>query len=198
MVAHLTRPIPVAAVGGPVLLAVYGAVRLLPGSKEPGAGWLAGHAALLAGMLLFGVVLVALHRAAGRRRVLAGLSLGTAALGLAASLGQVGVDLYVGAVAADKAAQRELFERIQDHPGVVPALYSVGPLLFYVGLLALLVGAVRLVRPRGPVLMLAGTAVMAADLDLMVLGAALYLAALAPLAVRSPAPEGRGAVSAAA
>ncbi|MEV4611717.1 hypothetical protein AB0K43_03835 [Kitasatospora sp. NPDC049258] len=198
MASYLARPTRVAAVGGPVLLAVYGLVRLLPGSKQPGAGWLVGHAALLAGLLLFGVVLAALYRVAARRRPVAALALGTALAGLAASLGQVGVDLYVGAVAADKAAQQQLFERIQDRPGVVPALYSVGPLLFYVGLLALLLAAVRLVRPRGPLLMLAGTAVMAADLDLMALGALLYLAALAPLAGRPAVVTGRPAVSAGA
>lgn len=108
--------------------------------------------------------------------------------GLLAAVGQTGIDLYVGARAADKAEQIRLFDQIQNHPGVVPAFYAVGPLLFYVGLLALLVtlaaGRARRISVWSPVLVLVGTVVMGADLDLMSVGAALYLAALLPLAGR--------------
>lgn len=179
--------------GAPVLLGLYGGIRLLDGSRSPGAGWLAGHIALLAGLLLFAPVFAVLgaliepRRPAGR--IAANAVTGLAFAGLAASLGQVGIDLYVGARAADKAEQELMFEQIQSHPGVLPAFYSVGPLLFYVGLLALLTTLAarraRRISVWSPVLVLAGTVVMAADLDFISLGALLYLTALAPLARRA-------------
>ncbi|MFI6845519.1 hypothetical protein ACIBJD_12795 [Kitasatospora sp. NPDC050467] len=89
-------------------------------------------------------------------------------------------------MAVDKADQHRLFDSIQSRPGVLPAFYSVGPLLFYIGLLALLVaasvGRARTLRWWSPVLMLAGTAMTAADLAMIPVAGALYLAALAPLA----------------
>lgn len=139
----------------------------MPGSREPGLGWTAGHTAMFAGLLLFAPVLLALHGLLARRgttagRLVAGAALGTAFAGLAASLVQIGIDLYVGLAAADKAEQSRLFDRVQGVPGVLPAVYQVGPLLFYVGLLALLVaasvGPARTLRWWSPVLMLVGTA----------------------------------------
>ncbi|GAA2744496.1 hypothetical protein [Kitasatospora cinereorecta] len=176
-----------ALLASPLLLALYGAVRLIPGSRQPGPGWTAGHTALLAAMVLLGVGFVELYRRIRPRtapgRVAAALSLAVAMLGLAASLGQVSIDLYVGAVAADKADQHAMFDRIQAHPGVMPAFYSVGPLLFYVGLLALVCGlaAVRRLPWWSPVLVLAATVLMGASLDLLSVGALLYLAAFLPL-----------------
>ena len=188
-----------AFVAAPVLLGLYGGIRLLDGSRAPGAGWTAGHTALLAGLLLFAPVFAALHRLAAPRgragRAAAGLLAGVAGTGLLAAVGQTGIDLYVGLRAADRAEQTLLFEQIQSHPGVVPAFYSVGPVLFYVGLLGLLVllaaGRARRISVWSPVLVLVGTVVMGADLDFIAAGAALYLAALAPLARRTaavPAP----------
>jgi len=177
-----------ALLASPVLLAVYGGIRLIPGSRQPGVGWTAGHTALFVAMLLLGLGFVELRRRIAARtaagRAGAGLALGVGLAGLAASLGQVGIDLYVGAVAADKAEQHELFDRIQSHAGVVPAFYSVGPLLFYVGLLALVSGVAvaRRVPWWSPVLVLVATVVMAASLDLLSVGALLYLVAFAPLA----------------
>ncbi|GAA0662176.1 hypothetical protein GCM10010193_11760 [Kitasatospora atroaurantiaca] len=176
-----------APVAAPLLLAVYGGIRLLPGSKDPGAGWLVGHAALFAALLLFGVVTADLRRLVTRRAVGA-VAAGVAFTGLAASLGQVTIDLYVGVRAADKAEKALLFDRIQDHPGVLPIFYSVGPLLFYVGMLALLTATVRRLSVLSPLLVLAGTVAMAADLDLLAVGAALYLAALWPLVRGSVRP----------
>ncbi|MEV0532252.1 hypothetical protein [Kitasatospora sp. NPDC050463] len=187
---RLDRLTPIAAVGAPVLMALYGGVRLLAGSREPGPGWTVGHTLMLAGLLLFGPVLAALRGLLAPRRpggrIAANAAAGAAFAGLAASVVQIGIDLYVGAVAQDKADQHRLFDSIQSRPGVLPAFYSVGPLLFYVGLLALLVaasaGANRALRWWSPVLMLAGTAMTAVDLALIPAAAALYLAALAPLA----------------
>ncbi|MFJ2866327.1 hypothetical protein [Kitasatospora sp. NPDC087314] len=189
--ARNTRLTTYAVVGAPVLMALYGGIRLVPGSREPGLGWTAGHTAMFAGLLLFAPVLLGLHGLLARRgttagRLVAGAALGTAFAGLAASLVQIGIDLYVGLAAADKAEQSRLFDRVQGAPGVLPAVYQVGPLLFYVGLLALLVaasvGPARTLRWWSPVLMLVGTAASGVDLALIPLAAACYLAALAPLA----------------
>ncbi|MGW4893277.1 hypothetical protein ACWEQL_13580 [Kitasatospora sp. NPDC004240] len=184
------RLTPLAVVGGPALMGLYGGIRLLDGSREPGAGWLVGHALMFVGLLLFGVVLAALHRGLRPRgvagRIGAGAVAGAAFAGLAASLVQIGIDLYVGAVAVDKADQHRMFDVVQSKPGVLPAFYSVGPLLFYVGLLALLVaaaaGRARTLRWWSPVLVLVGTAMTAADLALIPVAAVLHLVALAPLA----------------
>lgn len=104
-------------------------------------------------------------------------------MGLAASLAQTSIDLYVGLRTSTKAQQNHLFAQIQAHPGVLPAVYQIGPLFFYVGLLALLtvLAARRRLPVRSPLLVLAGTVAMAASLDLMPVGAALYALALAPL-----------------
>ncbi|MGF1432540.1 hypothetical protein [Kitasatospora sp. LaBMicrA B282] len=166
-------------IAAPVLVAVYGAIRLVPGSREPGPGWLTGHTALLAALLLFVPVLGWLGRGAAGR-VAAGIGL----VGLACSVAQTAIDLYVGAAAADKADQNRMFEQIQAHPGVLPVVYTVGPLLFYVGLLAVAVVAAvhRRVPYWTPLLLLAGTVAMAASLDLLPLGGALYLLAFRPAA----------------
>ncbi|MFC5665468.1 hypothetical protein ACFP3U_21135 [Kitasatospora misakiensis] len=181
----------VAVVAAPVLLALYGGIRLLDGSRDPGPGWLIGHSLMLLGLLLFAPLLVALERAPGPRRTAAArvagrAVLGAALTGLAASLGQVAIDLYVGAVAVDKADQNRMFEAIQSRPGVEPLFYSAVPLLFHLGLLVLLVaasvGAGRVLRWWSPVLVVAATVLTAADLAFIPLASVGYLVALAPLA----------------
>ncbi|MFI8457374.1 hypothetical protein [Kitasatospora sp. NPDC085464] len=186
-----------AVVGAPALMALYGGIRLVPGSREPGLGWTVGHTAMFAGLLLFAPIFLALRRQLAPRgtagRIAAGAALGTAFAGLLCSLAQIGIDLVVGLVAADKAEQSRLFDRVQDVPGVLPAVYQVGPLFFYVGLLALLVaasvGAARTLRWWSPVLMLVGTVASAADLAMIPVAAACYLVALAPLARPVVAPR---------
>ncbi|MFJ3214388.1 hypothetical protein ACIPLC_00455 [Kitasatospora sp. NPDC086801] len=193
-----TRRTAYAVVGAPALMALYGGIRLVPGSREPGLGWTVGHTAMFAGLLLFAPVLLALRgrlapRGTTAGRLAAGAALGTAFAGLAASLVQIGIDLCVGLVAADKAEQSRLFDRVQGVPGVLPAVYQIGPLLFYVGLLALLVaaavGAARTLPWWSPVLMLVGTAASGVDLALIPVAAVCYLAALAPLVRRSAGPR---------
>ncbi|GAA2130021.1 hypothetical protein GCM10009760_01990 [Kitasatospora kazusensis] len=196
---HRSQLTSAALVGAPVLLGVYGVVRLLDGRHGPGPGWITGHAFLLAGLLLFAPVFLGLHRLAARRsRIGAGLALGTSLVGLAASLGQVSIDLYVGSHAVDLADQDRMFGQIQSHPGVLPVFYSLCPLFFYLGLLALLViaaiGRARTVSVWSPVLVLVGTVLMGASLDLMPVGAVLFLVAFTlpvrgtrPAAVSAPA-----------
>ncbi|MFJ8470646.1 hypothetical protein [Kitasatospora sp. NPDC094011] len=187
-----------AVVGAPALMALYGGIRLVPGSREPGPGWTTGHTAMFVGLLLFAPVLLAARRLLAPRgttagRLAANAALGTAFAGLAASLVQIGIDLCVGLAAADKAEQVRLFQRVQDVPGVLPAVYQTGPLLFYVGLLAMLVaasvGAGRALRWWSPVLMLVGTVASGADLAFIPLAAACYLVALAPLVRLDAAPR---------
>ncbi|MFG2903639.1 hypothetical protein ACGF13_01015 [Kitasatospora sp. NPDC048286] len=194
---RIARLTPYAVVGAPALMALYGGIRLVPGSRAPGPGWTAGHAAMFAGLLLFVPVLLALYRRLAPRgtagRVGAGAALGAAFAGLLCSLAQIGVDLVVGLVAADKAEQSRLFDRVQGVPGVLPAVYQVGPLLFYVGLLALLTAAAagrsRALPWWSPALVLLGTLATGVDLALIPLAAACYLLALAPLARPAAAPR---------
>ncbi|MFJ7280043.1 hypothetical protein [Kitasatospora sp. NPDC098663] len=187
-----------AVVGAPALMALYGGIRLVPGSRAPGLGWTVGHTAMFAGLLLFAPVLLALRGLLAQRgttagRLAAGAALGTAFAGLAASLVQIGIDLYVGLAAADKAEQSRMFDRVQSVPGALPVVYQIGPLLFYVGLLALLVaaavGAARTLPWWSPVLMLVGTAASGVDLALIPVAAVCYLVALAPLVRRAAGPR---------
>ncbi|MFJ5922119.1 hypothetical protein ACIQF6_05830 [Kitasatospora sp. NPDC092948] len=165
------------------LLAAYGAVRLVPGSRGVGIGWTVGHVALFAGLALMGLGMVELWRLGGERGGWGKVWLGAGLAGVAAGLAQSAIDLYANAVSADEAARSELFDRVQSVPGVMPLVYTVVPLLLYVGLLGLLVllTARRVVRWWSPVLVLAGTVLMGMSLDFMPIGAALYLAAFWPV-----------------
>ncbi|MEV5238862.1 hypothetical protein AB0K89_07095 [Streptomyces cinnamoneus] len=177
-----------AYVAGPVCMGAYGLIRLIDEERGPGPAWTLGHLALLAGVVLFVPVFLGLDAraaygrgAAARWFAATGLALGL--LGVAAVTVQAGIDLLVGSHAEDRAAMNALFERIQSHPGVKPAFYTVGPLLFYVGLM-LLVGQLAVQRATAawrPPAVVAGVAVTAASLDLIPVGALLFLLALAPL-----------------
>ncbi|MFC4586532.1 hypothetical protein [Sphaerisporangium corydalis] len=179
----------------PLFVLVYGVVRLLDGldgARGPGTHWTAGHAAFLVGLLLFVPVVLGLRRPVAARaaglRVTATVSAVVAVLGIAAAAGQVVIDLVVGLRAGGREEMNRLFEQVQAYPAVRPVFYTVGPVLFYVGLLALIV-LVAGSRPRpvsgwSPVLVVAGTVMMAVDLDLIPLGAACYWLALAPLGWR--------------
>ncbi|WP_285521265.1 hypothetical protein [Streptomyces lavendulae] len=190
-----------AFVTAPLLILAYGVIRLTDPDHGPGPVWTTGHLALTAAMLLFVPVFARLWALARQDAGRAGrLSAGTATLlGLAGTLAvtvQACIDLQVGFRAADRPAMERLFEQVQSHPGVVPAVYGVGPLLFYVGLVWILVqlSARRRVGFWSPLAAVAGTAVAAAGgLDLMPLSAALFCASLAPLTRRRPAggPSGR-------
>ncbi|MFD8985475.1 hypothetical protein [Streptomyces sp. NPDC059564] len=181
----------------PALILSYGAIRLTDPDHGPGPVWTAGHLALAAAMLLFTVVFAGLLALARPDSGRAGrLSAGAAAvLGVAGALAvtaQACIDLVVGFRAADRAGMERLFEQVQSYPGVVPALYSVGPLMFYVGLVWLLVqlSARRRVPLWSPLAAVAGIATAAVGgLDLMPLSAAFFCAALAPPARARRAPD---------
>ncbi|WP_424861854.1 hypothetical protein [Streptomyces sp. MMS24-I29] len=180
-----------ALVAGPVLMAAYGVVRLVGRGLDdygPGVWWSAAHLLFLAGGLAFVPVFLGLWRAAGVRGG-RGVAVGAAALiglaGAAAVAVQAGIDLVVGFLAADEDAMSELFERVQDVPGVVPLVYTVVPMLFWLGLLALvaLLALFRrdLVPGRTPPLVLVATVLMAVSLDLLPVGGLCLGLALLPV-----------------
>ncbi|MFG2621293.1 hypothetical protein ACGFXC_27125 [Streptomyces sp. NPDC048507] len=181
---RLTR---ISFIAAPVLLVVYGSIRLLvEGSKEPGAAWITGHLAFLSGVLLFGVVCDGLRRAAAaeagpvRRRVV-NVAWPVAWAGVAAATAQAAIDIYAGIRADDKAEMSEIFARVQDVPGVMPVVYTVVPVFLYIGVIALLAA---LKGPRAVPSLVAfvlGTVAIAANLDFLPLGGLLYLLAFAPL-----------------
>ncbi|WP_405899517.1 hypothetical protein OG242_20330 [Streptomyces sp. NBC_00727] len=170
-----------AFLAGPALMAGYGVVRLIGravGDYGPGVWWSAAHVLFLAGVLAFVPVFLGLRLPAGERggrragvRVAAGLGL----LGTAAVAVQAVIDLVVGFLAADDQAMSDMFEKVQDVPGVMPVVYTVLPMLFWLGLLALvtLLAFFRRGEVPGwsPLLVLAGVVMMAMSLDLLAPGA---------------------------
>ncbi|WP_404960232.1 hypothetical protein [Streptomyces sp. 147326] len=144
-------------------------------------------------MSLFAVVFPALRRMTGPTTRAGRLSASAAALlGLTGTLAvvvQAVIDLVVGFRAADRPGMERLFEEVQNHPGVLPAVYTVGPVLFYAGLAWLLVqlAVQRRVGPWRPVMVVLGTATTVVSLDLLPLGALLFAAALFAAALFPPA-----------
>ncbi|WP_051781536.1 MULTISPECIES: hypothetical protein [unclassified Streptomyces] len=190
--ATLTRA---AMIYAPLCMLAYGVIRLGDPDHGPGPAWTAGHLFLLAGVLQFALILPALHRLTGPARGAGRLGASAATLlgltGTLAVAAQASIDLVVGLRAADRPEMARLFEEIQSHPGVLPAVYTVGPTLFYVGLLWLLVhlAVQRRVSPWRPVMVVLGTATSAVSLDLLPLGALFFTAALLPRALPLTAPR---------
>lgn len=184
-----------AFVSAPLCMLAYGMVRLSDPDHGPGPAWTAGHVLLLAGVVQFALILPALHRLTGPARGAGRLGAGTATLlgltGTLAVAAQASIDLVVGFRAADRPEMARLFEEVQSHPGVLPAVYTVGPVLFYVGLLWLLVhlAVQRRVSPWRPVMVVLGTASTVASLDLLPLGALCFTAALLPRSLPLTAPR---------
>lgn len=176
---------------GPALMAGYGVVRLIGravGDYGPGVWWSVAHVLFLAGVLAFVPVFLGLRMPAGVRgggragvRVAAGAGL----LGAAALAVQAVIDLVVGFVAADDRAMSDMFEKVQDVPGVMPVVYTMVPLLFWIGLLALVTLLAFFRRDEvpgwSPLLVLAGVVMMAASLDLLAAGALCIGSALFPV-----------------
>ncbi|MFE5092950.1 hypothetical protein ACFRCI_21960 [Streptomyces sp. NPDC056638] len=176
---------------GPALMAGYGVVRLLGRAVSdygPGVWWMLAHLLFLAGVLVFVPVFLGLRKTAvvrGGRRVAVDVAAWAGLVGAAAVAVQALIDLVVGFVAADEQAMSELFERVQDVPGVMPLVYTVVPLLFWFGLLALVTLLVffrrDLVRAWAPVAVLAGVVLTAMNLDLLPIGALCIGLALLPV-----------------
>ncbi|MCX5502701.1 hypothetical protein OG887_25525 [Streptomyces sp. NBC_00053] len=176
---------------GPALMAGYGVVRLVGRAVSdygPGVWWTTAHLLFLAGVLAFVPVFLGLRVLAGERgggRAAAEVAAWTGLLGAAAVVVQAVIDLTAGFAAADKQAMSEMFDRVQGVPGVMPLVYTVVPMLFWLGLLALVILLAFLrrdaVRWWTPVLVLAGTVLMAVNLDLLPVGALCLGVALMPV-----------------
>lgn len=177
----------VCAFVGPVLLLVYGLVRQidrLDGDIGPGSTWNVGHTLFLVGFVMFGVVIV------GMRRL---IDAGTGGLRLGADAAMVAG--LVGAGGFLWVTLGDLFEGLDDAAPLPESLKLIAPLAFELGWLSLLI--LLVVRsPRrlpwwSPVLVAGGSGVIAADLDLLSLGAGLLLVGLAPLALPVIRPDDR-------
>ncbi|MFJ4875581.1 hypothetical protein ACIP93_10255 [Streptomyces sp. NPDC088745] len=186
-----SRPTAAALVAGPVALVAYGLIRLFSERGTPGAGWTAGHLAMLAGLLLFVPVLLHLRRLVPeRRRVPAAVALGAGLAGLLATAVQAVVDLAAGLLADDRAGMVEIFREVKAVPGAEAVVYGVVPPLLFLGLtvLAALTSLPARTRALTAGALALGAVLMAVDLDFLSLGGLCFLIALAPLA-----PGGRAA-----
>ncbi|MFJ5156792.1 hypothetical protein ACIQCF_35640 [Streptomyces sp. NPDC088353] len=176
-----------AFIAAPLCMLANGVIRLSDPDHGPGLTWTSGHIALIAGALLFAAIFLGLLRLSKPTTSAARLSIQAATLlGLVrvvAVTAQGVIDLVVGFRADDLAGMDRFFESIQSHPRVMPTVYTVGSNLFFVGLLWLVIqlAVQRRIGVWRPVLVVLGTAAMAASLDLMPLGALLFCAALSPL-----------------
>lgn len=169
------------AAAAPVLLLLYGVLRLVDGrdgDHGPGLAWNLGHTLFLVAFVLFGVLIAGLRAwapasSSGTRTV----STGAAAAGLVGACGFLWVILG------------DLFTGLDEAAPLPDPLYALCPVLFQLGLLVLLVLAVRagLLPVWTPVLVLIGFTAIAVDLDLLPLGAVLILAGLMPLVRSRPA-----------
>jgi hypothetical protein len=179
------------AVAAPSLLLMYGVLRLIDGMdghRGPGLAWNVGHTLFFVAMVLFGFLVLGLRQlvAAGRVRRLANA---------ATVAGLAGVACFLWVILGDL---------LPDFGAALPVpdpVRLVGPLLFQLGVLVLLV-VLAAGRPRrlpvwGPVLVFAGFATLAINLDLIPIGAALVLAGLTPLAARPAGPRTSGGAVAA-
>ncbi|WBB70800.1 hypothetical protein [Micromonospora sp. WMMD812] len=185
--APIVPALRVASLGAPVLLLLYGILRLLDGldgGHGPGWAWNVGHTLFFASIALFAVLAVGLRRmllaATPRLRVLTEVATAAALSGSAAFLWVILGDLVAG---------------LADAAPLPDPLLLVGPLLFQLGLLTLLVQAAT-VRPRrlprwAPPVVLLGFAAIAVNLDLLPIAGALIFAGLLPLRGHPLTDDGR-------
>ncbi|WP_262852844.1 hypothetical protein [Mumia quercus] len=168
-----------AAIAAPVLLFLYGVLRLIDGADGdhgPGLAWDVGHVLFLASFAFFAILVVAL------RGEIVHLGGSRAVANAAATAGILGVACFAWVILGD------LLPSFKEAAPLPDPLQAAGPLLFQLGLVTLLVMAVRPLRRLpivSPVLALGGFLLLGFDLDLLPVGAALVLAGIAPLALRS-------------
>lgn len=179
-IGMIALPLPArfSALAAPVLLLLYGVLRLidgLDGDHGSGLAWDLGHVLFFIAFLLLGVLIIGMWQlvpaATVRQRIVAGVAM---------LLGMFGVGCFLWVIAGD------LFASFRDAAPLPDALEMVGPLLFQIGVLTLLV-LLAAARPRrlpvwSPPLVLVGFLLFAVNLDLIPVGALLVLAGLAPLA----------------
>ncbi|MEV0567219.1 hypothetical protein [Dactylosporangium sp. NPDC050588] len=158
-----------ARLGAPVLLFVYGTLRLIDGRDghhdKDGALWNVGHVCFFIAFVLLAALTVHAYRTLHRHR-------GVALPAVAAALFGAGCFLWV--IVGDIFAS---------FPELPDALQVVGPALFQLGMLALLVLLVLARRAPwwSPALVVAAFAAIGVNLDLIPLAAVLLFAGLLPL-----------------
>ena len=133
---------PVAQIGGWTLMRLGGNEGAEPQTTIAHSVWLVGFAMLA-------IACVELYRrvqSPGAGQVLARVSLAVALLSVAASIVEMLVDLYVGAVTDGRAQEKVLFQQIRSIPGAEQVLYGFGTQLVYLGLLVLVLQLYVLMR----------------------------------------------------
>jgi hypothetical protein len=178
-IGMIAVPLPVrfSALAGPVLLLLYGVLRLidgLDGDHGPGLAWNLGHALFFTAFVLLGILIAGMWKlvptATVGKRIVAGVAM---------LLGMLGVGCFLWVILGD------LFAGFRDAAPLPDVLEMIGPLLFQIGTLGLLI-MLAAARPRllpiwSPPLVLVGFLLFAVNLDLIPVGALLVLAGLAPL-----------------
>ena len=180
----------------PVLMFGYGVARLIDGRDGeygPGLAWTVGHLLFLAGLRLFGVVFVRLRRLVPTtmpRKVMASAALALGVAGVVAFVRVIIRDLVVGFRADSNADMDMVRHDIGNRPGILPsAVWNLGPILFEVSFIVLAV-QLAVLHPRrlaywSPALIVIGFVCIMINLNLLPVGAALFVLALAPPAWRS-------------
>ncbi len=180
LASQLTSPAPaltspLVRLGAPVLLFVYGTLRLIDGRDghhdKDGALWNVGHVCFFVAFALLAVLTVHVYRALRPVHVTP-VRRGVA---LAATVaGVFGAGCFLWVIVGD------LFPSF---PGLPDPLQLAGPALFQVGMLTLLVLLVlaRRIPVWSPVLVVAAFAAIGVNLDLIPLAAVLLFAGLLPL-----------------
>ncbi len=174
-----------AFVAAPLLLLAYGVIRIidgLDGVRGPGVAWTTGHLAFVLALALFVPVMWTMRRLAGAGRAATAAAV-TGFAGIAALTVQFGIDLVLGFAAADKAEMSAMARSIMDLPGVMPVVYTFGPMLFYVAQVWLVVQLAmrRQVKVWTPVLVLTDMILPFVDKDLIPIGAICLLISFVPL-----------------
>jgi hypothetical protein len=181
-------------IAAPVLMLVYGVVRIIDGfdgERGPGPAWTIGHLVFIVAMVMFLLVFRHLHRLAGRD-ALSTVALVVAAVGAVALVGQFGVDIVSGLLADDHARMAEISRSVHGNQLVALAIYDVGPYLFYAGQFVLVVqlAVTRRIAGWTPFLLLADLVLPLVDKDLIPIGAAALLVSFVSISRRIPArPE---------
>ena len=170
----------IAAIGAPILILLYGLLRLIDvmkGNQSHGLIWNLGHVLFFISFILFASLTVEL-----RRLVPSKSKAGKVAVYLAMLASLFGTACFLWGILGD------LFACLNNVAPVPKSLKLVGPLLFQVGMLGLLVMLVA-TRPRqlpiwSPILVLIGFLVFGINLNLLPIGALIILFGLSPLVLR--------------
>jgi hypothetical protein len=126
---------PVGQIGGWALMRLGGNEGVEPQTTI-------AHTVWLAGFVFLGLACVELYRrvdTSGAAQVVARVSVGVALFSVAASIGEMCVDLYVAASTDTHTQEDALYAQILAYPGVEQLLFGFGTQLVYLGVLVLVV-----------------------------------------------------------